>query len=194
MSIQDHYKALGVSQDAGLEEIRRAFRREALRWHPDRNPGDPAAAGRFKAAARAYEVLRDPEKRRVYDLSLDGTAAETVFPDFGDRPGRGRRRGRGRGCGRGRRRRCGRRSRQDSWPAGRSILSDDQLVEIELDPAETMTGCERRIELDSVFGQATLTVFLPPGLEDGNVLRLVGNTWEDFRGIGGDIYLRIKVV
>lgn len=188
MATQDHYNVLGVGQDAGLEEIRRAFRREALRWHPDRNPGDAIAERRFKAAAQAYEVLQDPEKRHVYDSKLNGTAAETGFPGYGGR------RNRGRGCGRGRGRRCGRRFYRKPWTDGLSSPSDDHLVEVELDPAETMTGCERRIELDSFFGQKTLIVRLPPGLEDGNVLRLIGNTREGFREVGGDIYLRIKVV
>jgi DnaJ-class molecular chaperone len=61
------YKILGVSTQASQEEIRRAFRLLALRWHPDRNPDHPGAARRFQEAFAAYETLMDPIKRRRYD-------------------------------------------------------------------------------------------------------------------------------
>ena len=67
MAEQDYYEVLGVSRDATPEEIRSAFRKQALKWHPDRNPGNPEAEAKFKLAAEAYEVLSDPEKRRRYD-------------------------------------------------------------------------------------------------------------------------------
>jgi molecular chaperone DnaJ len=61
------YKILGVSVRASQEEIRKAFRSLALRWHPDRNPHDPRAAERFRDALDAYETLIDPKKRGQYD-------------------------------------------------------------------------------------------------------------------------------
>jgi len=67
MAEQDYYDVLGVSRDAGIEEIRSTFRRLALKWHPDRNPDNPDAEAKFKEAAEAYEILSDPEKRRRYD-------------------------------------------------------------------------------------------------------------------------------
>ncbi|SMC23693.1 DnaJ C terminal domain-containing protein [Desulfacinum hydrothermale DSM 13146] len=63
-----YYDILGVSKTASQEEIKGAFRRLALRWHPDRNPGGAEAAETFRRIRRAYEVLSDPEKRRRYDL------------------------------------------------------------------------------------------------------------------------------
>src|SRR5512139_3774703 len=63
----DLYELIGVPRTAGLEEIKRAYRRLARRWHPDINPGDRAAAVRFKLVADAYEILADPERRRQYD-------------------------------------------------------------------------------------------------------------------------------
>ncbi len=63
----DYYAILGVSRDASPEEIKRAYRRCAIKYHPDRNPGDKEAEARFKLCAEAYEVLSDPEKRARYD-------------------------------------------------------------------------------------------------------------------------------
>ncbi len=65
--MSDYYKILGVSRTASADEIKKAYRKTALKNHPDRNPGDKAAESRFKEAAVAYEVLSDKEKRSLYD-------------------------------------------------------------------------------------------------------------------------------
>lgn len=67
MAKRDYYEVLGISRDASEEDIKRAYKRLALKYHPDRNPGDGEAEERFKEASEAYQVLTDPEKRRVYD-------------------------------------------------------------------------------------------------------------------------------
>jgi curved DNA-binding protein len=67
MSQQDYYDALGVSSDASLEEIKKAYRKLALETHPDRNPNDPKAEERFKRISEAYGVLVDSQKRAQYD-------------------------------------------------------------------------------------------------------------------------------
>lgn len=66
-STRDYYEILGVDRNADGEEIKRAYRRMAMKYHPDRNPDDPQAEANFKACAEAYEVLSDPEKRARYD-------------------------------------------------------------------------------------------------------------------------------
>jgi len=73
----DLYELIGVPRDAGLDEIKRAYRRLARRYHPDINPGDRAAAVRFRVVADAYEILADPVRRRQYDThGLTATVLE----------------------------------------------------------------------------------------------------------------------
>jgi DnaJ-class molecular chaperone len=85
----DYYATLGLAPDAGEEEIRRTYRRLALQWHPDRNPGNPRAEERFKEISEAYAVLMDPAKRRAYDSARGagapgdfGPSREDLFRDL----------------------------------------------------------------------------------------------------------------
>lgn len=78
-----YYAVLGVERAAELTVIRAAYRELAKQYHPDRNAGDPEAEGKFKEAAEAYEVLRDPEKRQVYDrYGHAGLEQRGAVPDF----------------------------------------------------------------------------------------------------------------
>src|SRR5258708_34533186 len=67
MAAQDYYQTLGVPETATTDEIKKAFRRLAKQYHPDRNPNKPEAAERFKEINEAHDVLSDPEKRKKYD-------------------------------------------------------------------------------------------------------------------------------
>jgi len=67
MEYKDYYKTLGVEKDATQEEIKKAYRRLAMKYHPDRNPGDKSSEDKFKVITEANEVLSDPEKRKKYD-------------------------------------------------------------------------------------------------------------------------------
>ncbi|MBI1785291.1 molecular chaperone DnaJ [Candidatus Sumerlaeota bacterium] len=64
---KDYYQILGIQRDAGAEEIKKAYRKLALKYHPDKNPGDKEAEDKFKEIAEAYEILSDPDKRKTYD-------------------------------------------------------------------------------------------------------------------------------
>jgi molecular chaperone DnaJ len=137
---RDYYEVLGVAKDASADDIKRAYRRLALKYHPDRSPNDAEAEKKFKESAEAYEVLGDPDKRSKYDrfghqgLSDTGfhefTNAEDIFEAFGDIFGGGMF-----GDLFGRRARRGPR-------AGR-----DLRVQFELDLLEAARGCSKTFDI-----------------------------------------------
>ena len=98
MSKKDYYEVLGVSKGADKEEIKKSYRKMALKFHPDRNPGDKEAEEKFKEAAEAYDILSNDDKRHKYDqfghqafsggggggYSSGGMTVEDIFSSFGD--------------------------------------------------------------------------------------------------------------
>lgn len=87
MSKRDYYEVLGISKDATEQEIKKAYRKLARKYHPDMNPGDKEAEAKFKEVTEAYEVLSDPEKRRQYDqfghAGMNGQGGFGGFEGFG---------------------------------------------------------------------------------------------------------------
>ena len=99
MAKRDYYEVLEVSKTATVEEIKKAYRKKAIQFHPDKNPGDKQAEENFKEAAEAYDVLSDPQKRQRYDqfghagvggasqgggFGGAGMSMEDIFSQFGD--------------------------------------------------------------------------------------------------------------
>jgi len=98
MSKRDYYEILEISRTATQAEIKKAYRKKAIQFHPDKNPGDKSAEEKFKEAAEAYEILSDPDKRKRYDqfghagvggaagggFSGGGMSMEDIFSHFGD--------------------------------------------------------------------------------------------------------------
>ncbi len=142
---RDYYEILGITKTADGEEIKRAYRRMAMKYHPDRNPDNPEAEAKFKECAEAYEVLSDPEKKARYDRfgheGLRGAGAaghdfsrmnvEDIFSMFNDIFGGGGGFGpRGRAGGR---------------PGG-VARGYDLETEVEISLQEVLTGTERDVE------------------------------------------------
>src|SRR5699024_1171708 len=95
MSKRDYYDVLGVSRQAEATEIKKAYRKLAIKYHPDKNPDDKEAEDKFKEAAEAYEILSNPEKRQRYDqfghagnsasgFGGGGMNMDDIFSQFGD--------------------------------------------------------------------------------------------------------------
>lgn len=130
----DYYAVLGVERNATAEELKRAYRKLARELHPDVNP-DPATQDKFKAVTAAYEVLSDPEKRRIFDLGGDplDQSAQGGFGggfDFGDVFGAFF-------------------GAQSRGPRSRTRRGQDSLIRIEVDLAEVIHGGSREITVDT---------------------------------------------
>ena len=145
---RDYYEVLGVDKNATADEIKKAYRKKAIQYHPDKNPGDKEAEEKFKEAAEAYEVLSDPQKRQRYDqfghagmsgdagFSGGGMSMEDIFSRFGDLFG-----GAGFGDLFGGGFSSGRAGRQ------RVMRGSDLRVKVKLTLEEIATGVDKKIRI-----------------------------------------------
>ena len=84
MAKRDYYEVLGVSKNCSEADLKKAYRKKALEFHPDRNPDNPEAEETFKLCAEAYSILSDPQKRQVYDRYGHAGLGGGGAPGFGD--------------------------------------------------------------------------------------------------------------
>lgn len=194
----DYYDLLGVSKTASQDEIKKAFRKQAMKYHPDRNKGDKAAEEQFKKVNEAYAVLSDSTKKAQYDRFGDtqfhqqyssddifrGTDFNSIFAEFGFGGGGGgdifsqifQQQGRG-GFARG------------------PQKGQDVEYELEIGFMEAYTGVKRPIAFSLDSGtKRELTVSIPAGISSGDKLRVAGRGAPSRNGgPDGDLFLKIKV-
>jgi molecular chaperone DnaJ len=196
---RDYYRVLGVDETATEQEIRRAYRRLARRYHPDQNPDDPEAEAKFKEISEAYEVLSDKEQRKEYDdvrrafasgayVGGPGGGAQYVriedFGDLGDLLGGagGIFGGLGDLFGGGRRRTAG------------PQRGGDLEAEVRLGFAEAIEGATRTLKVTGPSGGRDVTVKIPAGVEDGSRIRVRGKGMPGVAGgPAGDLFVRVHV-
>ncbi len=191
MAERDYYEVLGVNRNASPEEIKRAYRKVALQHHPDKNPGDETAEEKFKEASNAYDVLSDPEKRKIYDIrghagvhnaGFQGyTNFEDIFTNFGDIFGREVFGNFGDAFGDV----FSRENPTGFNPQRRGNLRTRLAIPFE----ESILGAEKRIQVND----RTLTIKIPQGIKDGQSLRLAGQGDLTASGQRGSLIVKIAV-
>lgn len=164
---RDYYVILQVNGTASASEIRRAYRRLALEYHPDHHPEDPEAEEKFKQIGEAYSVLGDREKRKDYDLRFHRRSI--TFDDYGrDDQNMARRHWfakQGKGCGRGH---CG-----IMQEATFHVVQPGQLYEIFITPHEARLGTERFVMAIVDQRQRGYRVRIPAGVAQGTQFKAI---------------------
>jgi curved DNA-binding protein len=200
---EDYYKLLGVDKSATDSEIKKAYRKLAMKYHPDHTKGDKGAEEKFKKISEAYAVLSDKEKRREYDtFGSEGFrqrfSQEDIFRgfDFGDifkEFGFG---GGGFSGGRGSRMHFG------GSPFGSqahhqqaAVKGSDLVYEMSLTLQEVATGSSKMVNFQNQGQIEKLTVKIPKGMISGKKLRLAGKgSPSPYGGPPGDLYIKSKVL
>jgi curved DNA-binding protein len=196
---KDYYSTLGVAKTATAAEIKKAYRKLALKYHPDKNPGDAKAEERFKEISEAYAVLSDQEKRQQYDQFGDAAFHQRfsqedifrnanvndIFREFGFSGddlfsnlfgGGGRSQFFGGGHRRG------------------PVKGQDYVMQLRIPFRQAVQGGERRIDYKSDHGDEQLQVRIPAGVETGQRLRVSGKGGKSpSGGPAGDLFLELQV-
>ncbi|TYO98996.1 curved DNA-binding protein [Geothermobacter ehrlichii] len=196
---KDYYAALGLDKNASADEIKKAYRKLAVKYHPDKNPGDKKAEERFKEISEAYAVLSDPEKKRQYDQFGDaafhqrfsqedifrGTDFNEIFREFGF--GGGIEDIFGSLFG----------DRQGSFfhGGGRQVVrGQDYVLKLDIPFRMAVEGGERRVRFRGDQGTEEVQVRIPPGVEEGQRLRVAGRGGHSpGGGPRGDLLLDIHI-
>ncbi|MEI6609203.1 MAG: DnaJ C-terminal domain-containing protein [Deltaproteobacteria bacterium] len=215
---EDYYQVLGVDKKASADEIKKVYRKLALKWHPDKNPNNKAAEEKFKKISEAYAVLSDAEKRQKYDQfgSADQFrqqySQEDIFRDFDlDEILRGFGFGGGRGAGRttfrtGRRGGGQSQGYEDPFGglfggmggqqyANMQQKGQDAEYNLSISLEESVFGADKKISFQLENRIEDISVKIPPGISNGKKLRLPGKGLSGHNGgPNGDLYLNINVL
>lgn len=204
----DYYQILGVQKTADPEEIKKAYRKLALKYHPDKNPNNPTAEEKFKKISEAYAVLSDQEKRKQYDSFGSDQfsqkfSREDIFRDF-DINSILRDLGFGGGPGAGRRGNYSFRGndpfadlfgqgRQDYYHAPQK--GSDLQYNLNITLEESVFGADKKLALQRDQKVDEINVKIPAGISTGKKLRLSGKGGPGMQdGPPGDLYLNINIV
>ena len=214
MAKKDYYDILGVQKTASEDDIKKAYRKLALKYHPDRNPGNKQAEEQFKGINEAYAVLSDKDKRKEYDTyGMSGFQQKytqediyrgfnigDLFKDLGFGTGDiysmifGRHPGAGMG-------REGGKAGRRVYDFGDYVTRDrtsagglDLNYELEIPFMDAMRGGEKILSFTGEQGTEEIKVKIPKGIDTGQKLRLGGKGSRDpYTGRTGDLYVTIKV-
>jgi len=204
---EDYYKVLGVGKNASPEEIKKAYRKLALRHHPDKNPNNREAEEKFKKINEAYAVLGDPDKRSQYDrfgseAFSQRFSQQDIFRNFDfssifEEMGFG---------GSGRRSSGGGRRRPEAFgdifseilrgSGGRTAAprrGADLEYALPVSLEEVYSGAEKTVSIPKGFGREEIRVKIPPGVRDGQKLRIAGKGEPASGGVPGDLLIRISL-
>jgi curved DNA-binding protein len=204
MPANDYYKILGVDKKASQGEIKKAYRKLAMKYHPDHTKGDKGAEEKFKKISEAYAVLSDKEKRQQYDTfgSTDfhqRYSQEDIFKNF-DFSDIFREFGFGGAFASGKRGGV-RFSFGDGSPFGghprqqAQMKGSDLVYELPLTLAEVAQGAEKRVTFQHKGRSENVTVKVPPGMVSGKKLRLAGKgDASPYGGPPGDLFIQSKVM
>jgi curved DNA-binding protein len=191
----DYYSVLGIKNGSSDDEIKKAYRKQAMKYHPDRNEGDTKAESKFKDISEAYAVLNDKKKRREYDqFGSEGFhqkfSQEDIFRDFdvndilrgfgfGGNPSQGR----GGFPGGGNR------------PHPESIKPPTLIKELSIGFEEAALGAQRNISISRNGVVEETSVKIPSGVTNGKIIRLMGKGHLSPDGNKqGDLHLKIRVL
>ena len=207
---RDYYEVLGVAKNANADEIKKAYRKAAIQFHPDKNPGDKEAEEKFKEAAEAYDVLSNPDKRARYDqfghAGMNGAAGggaggfggfggggfsmEDIFSQFGDIFGG----------------HFGGGFRSSNGGGGRRVnRGSDIRVRVRLTLAEIANGVTKKLKINKTVacdkckgegtlrGQEVVEIKIPAGVGEGMVLTVTGKGNAARQGgVNGDLQVMIE--